>query len=185
MSNSLDPMDCSTPGFLVLHYLPEFVQSHIHRAVMPSNHLILCHPLLLPLIFPIIRDFSSESSLHIRWPKYWCFDISPSNEYSGLISSGLLFILLLFSPVYPDRPWRSSVSAISTLKLCVSHWKCVFLLIQLISLRQFSSIFFIILSIGPLPYNPTSHDQLSLPREAEVKGEDIVQTQSLGTLTHQ
>ena len=57
--------------------------------VMPSNHLILCHPLpLLPLIFPIIRVFSNESVLHIRWPKYWSFNfsISPSNEYSGLIS---------------------------------------------------------------------------------------------------
>ena len=54
---------------------------------MPSNHLILCHPLLLlPSIFPSIRVFSSESVLHIRWPKYWSFNISPSNEYSGLIS---------------------------------------------------------------------------------------------------
>ena len=54
--------------------------------VMPSNHLILCHPLLLlPSIFPSIRVFSSESDLHIRWPKYWSF-ISPSSEYSGLIS---------------------------------------------------------------------------------------------------
>ena len=57
--------------------------------VMPSNHLILCHPLLLlPSIFPIIRVFSSESVLRIRWPKYWsfCFSISPSNEYLGPIS---------------------------------------------------------------------------------------------------
>ena len=54
--------------------------------VMPSNHLILCHPLLLlPSIFPSIRVFSSESVIHIRWPKYWNFSISLSNEYSGLI----------------------------------------------------------------------------------------------------
>ena len=54
---------------------------------MPSNHLILCHHLLLlPSIFASIRVFSNESSLHIRWPKYWRFSISPSNEYSGLIS---------------------------------------------------------------------------------------------------
>ena len=54
---------------------------------MPSNHLILCHPLLfLPSIFPSIRVFSNESALRIRWPKYWSFSISPSNEYSGLIS---------------------------------------------------------------------------------------------------
>ena len=59
------------------------------ESVMPSNHLILCHPLLLlPSIFPSIRVFSKESVLHMRWPKYWSFScsISPSNEYSGLIS---------------------------------------------------------------------------------------------------
>ena len=59
------------------------------ESVMPSNHLILCHPLLLlPSIFPSMRIFSSESVLHIRWPKYWrfSFSLSPSSEYSGLIS---------------------------------------------------------------------------------------------------
>ena len=59
------------------------------ESVMPSNHLILCHPfLLLPSIFPSIRVFSNESALHIRWPKYWSFsfNISPSNEHPGLIS---------------------------------------------------------------------------------------------------
>ena len=58
------------------------------ESVMPSNHLILCHPLLLPSIFPNIRVFSNESVVHIRWPKYWSFSfsISPSNEYSGLFS---------------------------------------------------------------------------------------------------
>ena len=57
------------------------------ESVMPSNHLILCHPLILPpSIFPSIRVFSNESVLRIRWPKYWSFSISPSNEYSGLIS---------------------------------------------------------------------------------------------------
>ena len=54
--------------------------------VMASNHLILCHPLLLPSVFPSIRVFSNKSILHIRWPKYWSFSISPSNEYSGLTS---------------------------------------------------------------------------------------------------
>ena len=76
-----DPMDCSTPGFPVLPYLLE--------SMMPSNHLILCCPLLLlPSIFPSIRVFANELSLHIRQPKYWSFSfsISPSNEYSGLIS---------------------------------------------------------------------------------------------------
>ena len=56
------------------------------ESVIPSNHLILCRPLLLPSIFPSIRVFSKELALHIRWPKYWSFSISPSNEYSGLIS---------------------------------------------------------------------------------------------------
>ena len=83
-----DPMDCSMPGFPVLHHLPEFAQTHVYWLVMPSNHLILCHPLFfLPSIFPSIRVFSNESVLHIKWPKYWgfSFSISPSNEYSGLI----------------------------------------------------------------------------------------------------
>ena len=58
------------------------------ESVIPSNHLILCHPLLLPSIFPSVRGFSNESALHIRWPKYWSFSFSirPYNEYSGLIS---------------------------------------------------------------------------------------------------
>ena len=56
------------------------------KSVMLSNYLILCHPLLLPSIFPSIRVFSNESTLPIRWPKYWNFSISPSSEYSGLIS---------------------------------------------------------------------------------------------------
>ena len=67
-------------------------------SVMPSNHLILCHPLLLPpSIFPSIGDFSNESVLCIRWPKYWSlsFSISPSNEYSGLISFRIDWLALL------------------------------------------------------------------------------------------
>ena len=84
-----DPMDCSTPGFPVLPYLPEFAQIHVHWVVTPSNHLILSRPLLLmSSIFPSIRVFSSELSLHIQWPKYssFGFSISPFHEYSGLIS---------------------------------------------------------------------------------------------------
>ena len=75
-----DPMDCSTPGFPVHHQLPELAQTHVHRvgdAIQP-NHLILCHPLLLPSIFPSIRVFSKESVLCIRWPKYWSFRFSIS-----------------------------------------------------------------------------------------------------------
>ena len=74
--------------FNVSGSLPKFMS--IER-VMPSNHLTLCHPiLLLPSIFPSIRVFSNESTLPIRWPKYWSFSISPSNEYSGLISFRIL-----------------------------------------------------------------------------------------------
>ena len=77
------PMDCSTLGFSVHHQLPEFTQTHVHWVVMPSNHLILYRPLLLPSVFPSIRVFSNESALCIRWPKYWSFslNISPSNEH--------------------------------------------------------------------------------------------------------
>ena len=83
-----DPMDCSTPGFPVHHQLLELTQTMSIESVMPSNHLILCRPLLPPSTFPSIRVFSNESVLRIRCPKQWSFSfsISPSNEYSGLIS---------------------------------------------------------------------------------------------------
>ena len=82
-----DPMDCSTTGFLVHHQIPQLAQIQSIKSELPSNHLILCHRLLLlPSIFPTIRVFSNESVIHIMWPKYWSFSISPSNEYSGLIS---------------------------------------------------------------------------------------------------
>ena len=82
-----DPMDCSMPGLPVHHR--SLLKLVSIESVIPYNHLILCHPLLLlPSIFPSIRVFSSESVLGIRWPKYWSFSfsISPSNEYSRLIS---------------------------------------------------------------------------------------------------
>ena len=85
-----NPMRCSTPGLPVLHQLPEFAQTLMSiKLVMPSNHLVLCCPLLfLPSVFPIVRVFSSESVLRIRWPKYWSFSfsISPFSEHSRLIS---------------------------------------------------------------------------------------------------
>ena len=85
------------PGFPVLHRLPELVKLMSIESVMPSNHLIVCHPLLLPLIFPSIRVFSNESPLRIRWPKYWSFsfNISPSNEHPGLISHRMHWLDLL------------------------------------------------------------------------------------------
>ena len=82
-------MDYSPSGFSVPYHLLEFALTKSTESVMPSNHLILCCPLLLlPSIFPSIRVFSKESVLHIRWPEYWSFSfsISPSNEYLGLIS---------------------------------------------------------------------------------------------------
>ena len=84
-----NPTNHSTPGLPVHHQLPESTQTHVHQvgdAIQPSHPLL--SPLLLPSIFPSIRVFSNESVLHIRWPEYWSFSfsISPSNEYSRLIS---------------------------------------------------------------------------------------------------
>ena len=103
-----DPMDCSKPGFPVPHHFPGFAQVHIHQigdAIQPSHPL--SSPLLLPSIFPSIRVFSNESVLHITWwPKYWSFSfsISPSNEYSGLISFRIAYwpfmFFLLWMPAY-------------------------------------------------------------------------------------
>ena len=91
-----DPMNCSTPGLQVHHQLPEFTQTHLHQSVMSSSHLILCRPLLLlPPIPPSIRVFSNESTLRMRWPKYWSFSISPSNEHPGLISFRMDWLDLL------------------------------------------------------------------------------------------
>ena len=84
-----NPMNRSTPGLPVHHQLPEFRKLMPIELVMPSNHLILCGPLLLlPSIPPNIRVFSNESTLRMRWPKYWSFSfsINPSNEHPGLIS---------------------------------------------------------------------------------------------------
>ena len=93
-----EPMNLSRPGLPVHRQLQEFIQTQVLESVMPSNHLILCRPLLLPLsIFPSIRVFSNEAALHIRWPKYqsFSFTISPSNEYSGLISFRMNWLDLL------------------------------------------------------------------------------------------
>ena len=83
-----DPMDCSTLGVPVLHHFPSLLELLPIKSVIPSNHFILCSLLLLPSNVPSIRVFSNGSALHIRWPKFWSFSfsISPSKEYSGLIS---------------------------------------------------------------------------------------------------
>ena len=93
MSDSLRPHGLQHARLPSLHCLLEFAQILSIESVMPSNHLILCCPLLLLLsIFPSIRVFFSESALCIRWPKYWnfSFNISPSNEHPGLISYGVV-----------------------------------------------------------------------------------------------
>ena len=115
-----NPLNCSTPGFPALHYLLEFAQAHVYwvdDAIQP------CHPLslllLLPSIFLSIMVFSSESVLHIEWPKYcsFSFSISPSNEYSGFISFRIYWFGLLVvqktiksppAPQFESNKWRCS-----------------------------------------------------------------------------
>ena len=95
-----DPMNHSTPGRPVHHQFLKFTQTHVHRVSDVINHLTLFCPLLpLPPIIPSIRDFSSESTLRMRWPKYWSFSfsISPSNEHPGLISFRMDWLDLLQS----------------------------------------------------------------------------------------
>ena len=133
---TLWPMNCSTPGLTVHHQLPESTQTHVHQvgdAIQPSH---LLSPLLLSSIPPSIRVFSSESVLHIRWPKDWSFSfsISPSNEYSGLISFRIDWLDLLaaqgtLKSLLPTPQFKSvSSSALSflygpTLTSIHDHWK--------------------------------------------------------------
>ena len=123
-----NPMDCSTPGLPVHHQLPELTQTISIELVMPSNHLILCNPLLiLPSIFSSIRVFSNESVLHMRWPKYWSFSFSMSlsNKYSGLISFKM--------------DWLDLLAVQGTLKSLLQHhsskasilWCSTFFMVQL------------------------------------------------------
>ena len=95
--------------------------------IIPSNHLILCRPLLLPSIFPSIRVFSNESVLHIRWPKYWSFSfsISPFNGYSGLISFRIAWLYLL-----AVQETLKSLLQHHNLKASI-HWCSAFFIIQL------------------------------------------------------
>ena len=93
-----DPMDSACQASLSFTMFQTFLKFMSIESVMPSNHLMLCHSLLLlPSIFPSIRVFSKESALPVRWPKYWSFSfsISPSNEYSGLISFRIDWLHLL------------------------------------------------------------------------------------------
>ena len=102
------PMNCSTPGLPVLHYLWRLLKLMSIDSVMPSNCLILCRLLLLlPSVFPSIGVFSNEIAFCIRWPKYWSFSISPSNEYSGLIFFRI--------------DWFDSLAVQGTLKSLLQH----------------------------------------------------------------
>ena len=118
-------MDCSMPGFPVLHHLPECAQTHVHWI---DDAIQLSHPLfLLPSIFLSLRVFSNELVFHIRWPKYWSFSfsISPSNKYSGLISFRI--------------DWFNLLAVQQTLKSLLQHyslkssvlWHSAFFVVQL------------------------------------------------------
>ena len=94
----MTPWTAAHQGFLSITNSRSLLKLMSIESVVPSNHLILCHPLLLPpSIFPSSRVFSNGSALHIRWPKYWSFsfNISPSNEHSGLISFRMDWLALL------------------------------------------------------------------------------------------
>ena len=121
-------MDCSMPGFPSITNSRSLLKLMSIKSVMPFNHLILCRPLhLLPSIFPSIRVFSSELVLHIRWPKFWSFSfsISPSNEYSRLISFRM--------------DWLDLLAVQGTLKSLLQHhsskasilWPSAFFIVQL------------------------------------------------------
>ena len=123
-----NPIDCSMWGLPVHHQLPEFTQIHLHWGGNAIHHLTLCHPLLLlPSIFPSIGVFTNESVLHIRWPKYWSlsFSMSPSSEYSGLISFRM--------------DWLDLPAVQGTLKSLLQHhsskasilWSSAFFIVQL------------------------------------------------------
>ena len=121
-----DPMDCSTPGFPIHHQLPELAQTHVHHigdAIQPSYPLL---PLLfLPSISPSIKVFSNESVL-IRWPEYWSFsfNISPSNEYSGLISFRMDWLDLLAVQRTLKSLFHHHSSKVSVL------WRSAFFIVQ-------------------------------------------------------
>ena len=117
-------MECSSPGFPVLHHLPELIKLMSTESMMPSNHLTLCHPLiLLPSICPSIRVFSNESALLIRWSKYWnfSFSISPSNEYSGLSFFRLTGLISLQSKGLTRVFSNTTVQSISSSVLSLQY----------------------------------------------------------------
>jgi len=120
------PWTAAHPGFPVLNYLPEFAQTPVlwvSDVIQPSHPLSSPSP--FPSVFPSIRVFSSESALFIRWPKYWSFSISPSNEYSGLISFRIdWFDLLAIQGILKSLlPHHSSKASIL--------WRSAFFMVEL------------------------------------------------------
>ena len=120
MSDSATPWTAARQASLAITNSQSLLKLRSIKSVMPSNHLILCRPLLLlPSVFPSISVFSIESVLHIKWPKYWsfCFSISPSNEYSGLISFRMDWLDLLAVQgtlqEYSPTPQFKSISSLA------------------------------------------------------------------------
>ena len=118
-------MNCSTPGLPIHHQLPEFTQLTSIESLMPSSYLILCRPLLLlPPVPPSIRVFSNESTLRMRWPKYWSFSFSfiPSKEIPGLISFKM--------------DWLDLLAVQGTLKSLLQHHSSKLLIIIIIIITK-------------------------------------------------
>ena len=140
-----DPMNCSTPGFCSLSFtvsrsLLTFTSMEL---VMPSNHLILCCPLLfLPSIFLSVRVFSNESALHIRWPKFRSFSIGPSNESSGLISFRLTGLISLKPFKRPQNTWPKNHGHLSWM------WSSQNYKLSEVSFRLFISLFILLLQLS-------------------------------------
>ena len=144
-----NPMNCSTPGLPSITNSQSSLRLTSTESVMPSSHLILCHPLLLlSPIPPSTRVFSNESTLHMRWPKYWSFSlsVSPSNEHPGLISlrTDWLYLLVVqgtLKSLLQHHSWKASILAAMKLKdtwslegklwpTWIAYWKAETLLCQ-------------------------------------------------------
>ena len=126
MSDSATPWIAACQAPLSFTMSQSLLKFKSIESVMPSTHLILCLLLLLPSIFPSIRVFSSESVLRIRWPEYWCFSISPSNEYSGLISCRI--------------DWFNLFAVQGTLKSLLQHCIQLFKLVISYSLDKYPEV---------------------------------------------
>ena len=163
-------MDCSTPGFPVHHQLPELAQIHVHQAgdaIQPSHPL--SSPSLLPSIFPSIRDFPNESVLCIKWSMYWSFSfsISPSNEYSGLISFGIdwfdlfaiqgtLKSLLQHHSSKASILWPSAFFMVQLSNPYMNYWKKTIALTIWTFVSKVMSLFFNMLSRSFIVFLPRS-----------------------------